>query len=909
MLTFSDDYKVFILNCYLPCDNYKQYDVDPEFIDCVSEIERSIDEVDHDQLVLCGDMNCDFSRNNAHSKYIETMTSRRGLKVGWYHDNARYSHTYVNNDMTHQSTIDHYILSNELYQGVDNADVHISPLNPSFHRPVIMHLSLPTQVSHIDTDDTASHQGTPPISWVRVTDNMYEQYRLCLQRALRSINIPDCVMECEDVMCEDRAHLSALNKYCSDLVQCCIHSGQKCFPVVQNGNNNKRRPFWNELVKPKRDDTLFWGWLHKECGSPREGIIADVFRKVKREYHYAVRFVKRHKERLKKQKMAECLISNSGREFWREAKKMNDSKKNSTPQIDGIVGSKCIAEHFAEKYRNLYNSVPPDGDKMNEIKDKIQRDIFANGFNVQYISAAEVKHSAQQLKSKKSDGDRGLNSNHMKYAHDDLYKHVSYLFTSMIMHGYSPDDVLIATISSLPKDRNGDLCDSTNYRGIALISCLTKMLDLIMIHRYKQNLKTSDLQYAFKQKHSTVMCNLTLKETVSYYLNRESDVYCVALDASKAFDRVRYDKLFDILYKKGMPSIFIRFLIDMYERQCVRSGWNGIYSEYFHIVNGIRQGGIVSPLLYTVYADSLIERLEREGYGCHIGHEYFGVVSYADDMNILCPSIYGAQKMIDTCMKFGAEFDIMYNEKKTMAMCFSRKRQMPEFKLVMNGCQIKCVEKMKHLGITVSYNLNDSDEISNKHGDFIGKCNHVLNKYAILDSDVTTRLFLTNCSSFYGCETWDFKCHNFKNILTSWNIAIRKIWGLPWTAHRFLLPLLANCTPPDVSIYKRFLNVICNMLNSNNDKMKLLSSCAIIDSRSYIRNNVHFIADKLYLRTQYLIDNLENSSNTIVREVPTHEIENTEHLRELRLCQEGRLEIPGFGVDEIAEMYSFLSTM
>ncbi len=96
----------------------------------------------------------------------------------------------------------------------------------------------------------------------------------------------------------------------------------------------------------------------------------------------------------------------------------------------------------------------------------------------------------------------------------------------------------------------------------------------------------------------------------------------------------------------------------MYTRQEARTGWNNHYSEYFGVKNGIRQGGIISPLLYTVYADKLIHRLELEGIGCHIGLKYYGAICYADDMQILCPSVCGLQFMINICAEYGIEYDI-----------------------------------------------------------------------------------------------------------------------------------------------------------------------------------------------------------------------------------------------------------
>ncbi len=111
---------------------------------------------------------------------------------------------------------------------------------------------------------------------------------------------------------------------------------------------------------------------------------------------------------------------------------------------------------------------------------------------------------------------------------------------------------------------------------------------------------------------------------------------------------------------------------DMYTREEARTGWNNHYSEYFGVQNGIRQGGIISPLLYTVYADELINRLELEGIGCHIGSKYYGAICYADDMQILCPSVCGIQSMINICAECWIEYDITYNEKKFVCMVFSR---------------------------------------------------------------------------------------------------------------------------------------------------------------------------------------------------------------------------------------------
>ena len=192
---------------------------------------------------------------------------------------------------------------------------------------------------------------------------------------------------------------------------------------------------------------------------------------------------------------------------------------------------------------------------------------------------------------------------------------------------------------------------------------------------------------------------MSMKEIVRYYGNRGTKVCACFMDSSKAFDRIRYDKLFAILLNHGLPCVVVRTLLDMYRRQKVRTSWQGVNSEYFSISNGIRQGGILSPILYTICADELLIRLNRAGIGCHVGHMFAGALCYADDMVLFCPSIKGLQMMINICSDFGVEYDVKYYDKKTVCMCFDNGKNMEDFKVLLNEKVLQYVESTKHLGI------------------------------------------------------------------------------------------------------------------------------------------------------------------------------------------------------------------
>ena len=68
---------------------------------------------------------------------------------------------------------------------------------------------------------------------------------------------------------------------------------------------------------------------------------------------------------------------------------------------------------------------------------------------------------------------------------------------------------------------------------------------------------------------------------------------------------------------------------------------------YFSTTNGVKQGGVLSPILFSIYIDEMLTRLHISGFGCMIGHKYCGAVGYADDISLVAPSIYALNKMCD----------------------------------------------------------------------------------------------------------------------------------------------------------------------------------------------------------------------------------------------------------------------
>ena len=91
---------------------------------------------------------------------------------------------------------------------------------------------------------------------------------------------------------------------------------------------------------------------------------------------------------------------------------------------------------------------------------------------------------------------------------------------------------------------------------------------------------------------------------------------------------------------------------------------------------GVKQGGVLSAILLTIYIDKLLCKLKRSGLGCRTS--YVGALSYADDITLLCPSIKGLNKMLDICNSFADMYDIQFNAKKSLGIKFGGQPVMSE---------------------------------------------------------------------------------------------------------------------------------------------------------------------------------------------------------------------------------------
>ena len=240
----------------------------------------------------------------------------------------------------------------------------------------------------------------------------------------------------------------------------------------------------------------------------------------------------------------------------------------------------------------------------------------------------------------------------------------------MIKHGFSSEIFNLIIISPILKDNRLKKTDSNNYRAIALNSFFSKLLDYIFLEYFENVFKSDNQQFAYKKDHSTTTCAFIAMECIQYYRNRDSNVFLAALDCSKAFDMVRYRKLFKLLIGRNLCPLVVRFLLLSYLSIEAKVMWRGCYSKSFKIFNGVKQSGVLSPVLFSIYIDELIKMVRNTGAGCFVGSKCCSILVYADDILLLAPTVTALRKLMAKCEEYSNIYSISFNPQKSNIAVF-----------------------------------------------------------------------------------------------------------------------------------------------------------------------------------------------------------------------------------------------
>ena len=245
--------------------------------------------------------------------------------------------------------------------------------------------------------------------------------------------------------------------------------------------------------------------------------------------------------------------------------------------------------------------------------------------------------------------------------------------------------------------------------------------------------------------------------------SQKLSTFCCYLDVRKAYDTVWRELLWKKLRGHNIKGPFLQSIINLYDGTTSSAKTFNSTTSWFPISVGVRQGDVLSPFLYAIFINPIIEKINALGLGVLIGNIRVSLLLYADDIVLIAESTEDLPLMINAAETFGQENAFIFNAKKTKAqLFFPRPRQT--CKVSIYGECIENVTEFRYLGIIFKSNLSWKDA---KH-DLLQRSFKALRRCIPLDRDLDflsvtsweliykakVRSVVEYCASVIGTDIW-----------------------------------------------------------------------------------------------------------------------------------------------------------
>ena len=398
--------------------------------------------------------------------------------------------------------------------------------------------------------------------------------------------------------------------------------------------------------------------------------------------------------------------------WWRIARELSGFKQHCTNAIpplststgDIVVDNNSKAEMFNEVFINQNTALKHDSFPIGPSR-------VPSTFSINRVSCFDVSKVISSLPNKLSAGVDGISYRLLKEAGQGLILPLTTLFNRSIELGQIPDEWKAAIITPVFKGGRKDRTAPTNYRPIALTSCVARVLEKIVNKQLLQYLRNKSLlfqhQSGFLPKHSTVTQLCFLLHQWRTALDNGEHIQTAFLDLSKAYDRVPIPALLSKLSNVGISSNslqwFSSFLTD--RTQCVKV--DSVQSTWRKPKSGIPQGTVLGPTLFLVFINDLPDTLQTQA---SIFADDTTIYSSGTNRRITSERL---TKDLNSASLWASLWGMLFNAEKSEHLTIST-HQVEEnhsARLYMAGAELPTVESHRHLGLIINSKLTWRDHI------------------------------------------------------------------------------------------------------------------------------------------------------------------------------------------------------
>lgn len=640
--------------------------------DCV--FERSSRDLDRNSfgtqlLILCNALQCSILN---------------GIRIFGFDD----SETYVS--QTGSSTIDYFIVSNELCkQEILDSLVVDSNCVESDHLPVTLTLRLSARAPKMKYE-------TEKVTWIE---------KLCWDKE----KVPEFleVLSSAAVQTEirqARASVSSdINKAIDALVGCLEKASVCMVRRVKVGGTRKLTEWFDRDCFSQR----------KECRSKLRRFKQTRLAEDRKNYvnaRCAYRKLLSEKSQSFKRNKAQRLADSidDPKQFWKEVRACIGLGKKQN------IGNNITKVQWLEHFKTVFNSGINEGESESERWEQSGEEHLPDIDSLDCpISEDEVIESIRKLKHGKASGLDNVLAEMLKAGGNLLTGFLSEYFNEIFRSGSYPDMWTKAII--VPIHKKGDTGVADNFRGVSLLSligkCYTSILNKRLYGWLEDNDKIAETQAGFRKGYSTTDHVFTLYAITQKYLSqRGGKVYVAFIDLRKAFDSVKRDTLLNMLCSAGVSSTFVNAVKAIYSKvvSCVRV--NGEFTDMFDCPQGLRQGCVLSPTLFSIIINEFATSVANEGkHGIQLlpGLIELFILLFADDLALMSCSPHGLQVQLDCVHRLCMELGLNINTDKSKIMVFRKGGFLGRHeKWSVDGHQLEVVNRYVYLGFTFSTSMS-----------------------------------------------------------------------------------------------------------------------------------------------------------------------------------------------------------
>ncbi len=570
---------------------------------------------------------------------------------------------------------------------------------------------------------------------------------------------------------------------------------------------------WNEAAKAEKDFLKFKG-----CRRERTKL-HQIFKNKQSNFDREYRREKRRFQR-KRQLEIEEMQTNDPKEFWRQLKNLGPQKRTQIPlEVLNENGDLCsdidyVLKKWHDEFEKLYKCADTQAyddefyRMVVQLKEEFEQQMesydISDGTDEngdentmllnQPIQEEEVKKALCHAKNAKSTGIDNVPNEVLKS--DSTVTLLMKFFNLCFTKNVIPSMWRKAIITPIPKGHDKDPRVPLNYRGISLLSTMYKLYSYILNSRLSKYLERnkllSDSQNGFRRLRACIDHLFVITTVIRNRKSKGLPTYCCFVDMKKAFDLLDRKCLLYKLSRAGISGNMYRAIQSIYCESQSAVRINQYYTPWFTVANGVRQGDVLSPTLFSLYINDLSDSIAEENLGVQIDGECIGILMYADDICLMAESEMELQKSLDIVNDWCQKWRMQVNQDKTNVIHFRRRNDPRTQHIFTCGVfNLEVVEKYKYLGCVLDESLDyntTSKVLSNAASRALGS---IISKYRQaggLTYKVYKKMYDTCVVPIldYCAGVWGHNAHDHMDTVQ--NRALRSFLGV----HRFASNVVIN---------------------------------------------------------------------------------------------------------------------